>query len=83
MQEQRGQTDWYKYTLDLPLAHDPDGDKAKRALGLIHGLLHGLDWRATGQIASLLGALKIESRGTQNHKATAAQLATRLRQSFG
>ncbi len=28
MQEQRGQTDWYKYTLDLPLVHDPGGDKA-------------------------------------------------------
>ena len=38
--------------------------------GLIHGLLHGLDWRATGQIASLLGAIKIESRGTQNHHFT-------------
>jgi CubicO group peptidase (beta-lactamase class C family) len=28
MQEQRAQPDWYKYTLDLPVAHDPGGDKA-------------------------------------------------------
>src|SRR6516164_1442871 len=28
MQEQRTQPDWYKYTLDLPLARDPGGDKA-------------------------------------------------------
>jgi adenosine kinase len=62
---------------------DPTGCGDAYRAGLIHGLLHGLDWRATGQVASLLGALKIESRGTQNHKATAAQLATRLRQSFG
>jgi adenosine kinase len=62
---------------------DPTGCGDAYRAGLIHGLLRGLDWRATGQIASLLGALKIESRGTQNHKATAAQLATRLRQSFG
>jgi adenosine kinase len=62
---------------------DPTGCGDAYRAGLIHGLLHGLDWRATGQIASLLGALKIESRGTQNHTASAAQLATRLRHSFG
>jgi CubicO group peptidase (beta-lactamase class C family) len=28
MQQQHSQTDWYKYTLDLPVAHDPGGDKA-------------------------------------------------------
>jgi CubicO group peptidase (beta-lactamase class C family) len=28
MQAQGAQPDWYKYTLDLPLAHDPGGDKA-------------------------------------------------------
>jgi adenosine kinase len=62
---------------------DPTGCGDAYRAGLIHGLLHGLDWRATGQIASLMGALKIESRGTQNHTATAAQIAARLRQSFG
>jgi adenosine kinase len=62
---------------------DPTGCGDAYRAGLIHGLLHGLDWRATGQIASLMGALKIESRGTQNHTATAAQLSARLRQSFG
>jgi adenosine kinase len=62
---------------------DPTGCGDAYRAGLIHGLLHGLDWRATGRIASLMGALKIESRGTQNHRATGAQLAARLRQSFG
>ena len=62
---------------------DPTGCGDAYRAGLIHGLLRGLDWRATGQIASLMGALKIESRGTQNHTATAAQLAALLRQSFG
>jgi CubicO group peptidase (beta-lactamase class C family) len=28
MQRQTGQPDWYKYTLDLPMARDPDGDHA-------------------------------------------------------
>jgi len=45
--------------------------------------LHGLDWRATGEIASLMGAIKIESLGTQNHRFTKAQFQARLEQSFG
>lgn len=28
MQDQTAQPDWYKYTLDLPMAHDPGGDRA-------------------------------------------------------
>ena len=62
---------------------DPTGCGDAYRAGLIHGLLHGLDWRATGEIASLMGAIKIESLGTQNHRFTAAEFETRLRQSFG
>jgi adenosine kinase len=57
---------------------DPTGCGDAYRAGLIHGLLHGLDWRATGHIASLLGAIKIESRGTQNHHFTRAAFQERL-----
>jgi len=57
---------------------DPTGCGDAYRAGLIHGLLHGLDWRATGHIASLLGAIKIESRGTQNHHFTRATFQNRL-----
>jgi adenosine kinase len=62
---------------------DPTGCGDAYRAGLLHGLLRGLDWRATGEIASLMGAIKIESLGTQNHRFTAAEFETRLRQSFG
>jgi adenosine kinase len=62
---------------------DPTGCGDAYRAGLIHGLLRGLDWRATGQIASLMGALKIESLGTQNHRFTPAEFQARLKQSFG
>jgi adenosine kinase len=62
---------------------DPTGCGDAYRAGLIHGLLHGLDWRATGQIASLMGAIKIESLGTQNHRFTPAEFEARLKQSFG
>jgi adenosine kinase len=61
---------------------DPTGCGDAYRAGLIHGLLHGLDWRATGQIAALMGAIKIEARGTQNHRFTSAEFASRLRQAF-
>jgi len=62
---------------------DPTGCGDAYRAGLLHGLLHGLDWRATGRIASQLGAIKIESLGTQNHRFTKAEFEARLKQSFG
>jgi len=61
---------------------DPTGCGDAYRAGLIHGLLHGLDWKSTGRIASLMGAIKIESRGTQNHRFTRAQFEQRLAESF-
>ena len=61
---------------------DPTGCGDAYRAGLLHGLLHGLDWKSTGRIASLLGAIKIESLGTQNHRFTKAELEARLKESF-
>jgi adenosine kinase len=61
---------------------DPTGCGDAYRAGLIHGLLRGLDWRRSGHIASLMGTLKIESRGTQNHRFTPAEFAARLAAAF-
>lgn len=62
---------------------DPTGCGDAYRAGLIHGLLHGLDWAVTGRIASLLGALKVATRGTQNHRFTMAEFAASYRGAFG
>jgi adenosine kinase len=62
---------------------DPTGCGDAYRAGIIHGLLHGLDWETTGRIASLIGAIKIETRGTQNHSFTASQFEQRYQASFG
>jgi adenosine kinase len=62
---------------------DPTGCGDAFRAGLIHGLLRGLDWRSTGHIASLMGAIKIEARGTQNHRFTRAEFDERLASAFG
>ncbi|MET0280656.1 MAG: carbohydrate kinase family protein [Steroidobacteraceae bacterium] len=62
---------------------DPTGCGDAYRAGLLHGLLHGLPWEKTARIASLLGSLKIESRGTQNHSFTPAQFRQRYETLFG
>jgi adenosine kinase len=62
---------------------DPTGCGDAYRAGLIHGLLHGLDWETTGRMASLMGAIKVESRGPQNHSFTRAEFDRRYRDNFG
>jgi adenosine kinase len=62
---------------------DPTGCGDAYRAGLIHGLLHGLEWERVGRMASLMGALKIEMRGPQNHRFTRAEFDQRYRENFG
>jgi adenosine kinase len=62
---------------------DPTGCGDAYRAGILHGLLHGLDWKTTGRIASLMGAIKIETRGPQNHRFTRSEFEQRLASSFG
>jgi adenosine kinase len=62
---------------------DPTGCGDAYRAGLIHGLLRGLDWEETGRLASLMGAIKIESRGPQNHRFTPAAFQQRFAENFG
>jgi adenosine kinase len=61
---------------------DPTGCGDAYRAGLLHGLSRGLDWETTGRIAALIGAIKIESLGPQNHRFTGAEFARRYEQSF-
>jgi adenosine kinase len=75
-------------TINVPCAKpraivDPTGCGDAYRAGLIHGLLKGLDWETTGRVASLMGAIKIESRGPQNHRFTPAEFEHRYVESFG
>jgi adenosine kinase len=62
---------------------DPTGCGDAYRAGLIHGLLRGLDWETIGRTASLMGAMKIESRGPQNHRFTRTEFDRRYRDNFG
>ncbi|MGY6217182.1 carbohydrate kinase family protein [Methylolobus aquaticus] len=61
---------------------DPTGCGDAYRAGLIFGLLEGLDWEITGRVASLMGAIKIETYGTQNHSLTMTGFRERFRENF-
>jgi adenosine kinase len=62
---------------------DPTGCGDAYRAGLIFGLMNGLDWETTGRIASLMGAIKIEESGTQNHRFTMDEFRARFRDAYG
>jgi adenosine kinase len=62
---------------------DPTGCGDAYRAGLLYGLLNGLDWETTGRIASLMGSIKIEQHGTQNHSFTPEQFKKRFKAAFG
>jgi adenosine kinase len=51
--------------------------------GLLYGIAHDMDWETSGRLASLMGAIKIESRGGQNHAPSQMEIETRFAESFG
>lgn len=62
---------------------DPTGCGDAYRAGLVYGLMHGLDWETTGRIAALMGAVKVEHPGTQNHRLAPGELAARFKEAFG
>jgi adenosine kinase len=62
---------------------DPTGCGDAYRAGLLYGLLNDLDWETTGRIASLMGSIKIEHHGTQNHTFTREQFKKRFKAAFG
>jgi adenosine kinase len=74
--------------LDIPSVEpgqvlDPTGCGDAYRAGLLYGLANNFDWPTTGRLASLLGALKIASRGGQNHRFTREEIGERYKAAFG
>lgn len=74
--------------IDIPAAKpkqivDPTGCGDAYRAGLLYGLMNDLGWKVTGRVASLLGAIKIEHHGTQNHGFDMDSFKKRYRETFG
>ena len=74
--------------IDIPVVPastiaDPTGCGDAFRAGMLYGLTEGFDWPTTGRLASLMGAIKIESQGPQNHAPSKAEIEDRFQQVFG
>jgi adenosine kinase len=76
-----------KHRHEIPSAptsalNDPTGCGDAYRAGLLYGLMNDMDWETTGRIASLMGAIKIEHHGTQNHRFTMEEFEERFKEAF-
>ena len=74
--------------IDIPVApaaelSDPTGCGDAYRAGLLHGIAQGYDWLTVGRLASVMGSLKIASRGGQNHRPTRADIAAHFAAAYG
>ena len=62
---------------------DPTGCGDAYRAGLLYGIANEMDWQTTGQLGSLMGALKITQRGGQNHSFSSDEIDQRYFEVFG
>ena len=62
---------------------DPTGCGDAYRAGLLYGIANTLDWQTTGQLGSLMGALKIAQRGGQNHRFSREEIDQSYYENFG
>jgi len=62
---------------------DPTGCGDAYRAGLLYGIAQGWDWERTGRLASVLGSVKIASRGAQNHDVNRETIAALYSNAFG
>ncbi len=62
---------------------DPTGCGDAFRGGLLYGLAHGWDWVRCARLGSVIGAIKIEHSGPQNHRLDRADISTRYQTTYG
>ena len=62
---------------------DPTGCGDAYRAGLLYGIARGWDWPTCGRLASVMGAIKIASRGGQNHNPGREEIERLLGQTLG
>ncbi len=62
---------------------DPTGCGDAYRAGLLYGIAKGWDWPSTGRLGALMGSIKIEHRGAQNHRFAREAIVERFKKEFG
>ena len=79
---QAGQIETIKPT-PISQAVDPTGCGDAYRAGLLYGLSQGWDWGKSARMGSIMGAIKIEAAGPQNHRPSRDDIADRFAAAYG
>lgn len=79
---QRGQTQTIA-PVAISKAVDPTGCGDAYRGGLLYGLASGRSWLESAQLGSVMGAIKIENQGPQNHKIDHKEVTRRYQAAYG
>ena len=63
--------------------NDPTGCGDAYRAGLIFGIMNDMDWETISRIASLMGAIKIQHHGTQNHSFSLDEFKHQFNNEYG
>ena len=69
-------------TVNVGNAVDPTGCGDAYRAGLLLGLENGWDWETSGRVGSLIGAIKVQQEGTQNHQFSMGEFAQQYETHF-
>jgi adenosine kinase len=69
-------------TVNVDNAVDPTGCGDAYRAGLLLGLENGWDWETSGRVGSLIGAIKVQQEGTQNHQFSMGEFAQQYETHF-
>lgn len=69
-------------TVNVDQAIDPTGCGDAYRAGLLLGLEKGWDWQTSGRVGSLIGAIKVQQEGTQNHQFSIDEFARQYETHF-
>jgi adenosine kinase len=74
--------------IDIPCAKakavvDPTGCGDAYRAGLLYGIASGFDWLKAGRLASVMGSIKVASRGGQNHSVSRDEIRSLFLANFG
>jgi len=69
-------------TVNVDNAVDPTGCGDAYRAGLLLGLENGWDWETSGRVGSLIGAIKVQQEGTQNHQFSMDEFAQQYETHF-
>ncbi len=77
-----------QHRIEIPAANstavnDPTGCGDAYRGGLLYGLMNDLEWKTTGRIASLMGAICVADHGTQNHTFKMGEFKKLFQDNFG